>query len=148
MKGQLQTIELYMLLLTVSFLIGVMYAMYSSSTGQIRKLGERRLMESAISQYCISFPSSQIGSSGKTVGEMMSIYNATGKEVFVFEGKYVINITQFIYQKLSADFGSRWHLSFGSMDMGSPAPPSSMGCRIYIPRIAGKEPLYAVLKVW
>ena len=148
MKGQLQSIEMYMLIVGISLLIGIMFSMYSTSVSQLSGFSKKRMLERSLSSYCKSFPMGSIKNTTKTLGELMVIYNSTGNDAFVLDGKYFVNLTSRINSTLSMRFGRRWSFEFGAMKLGYDAPAGHAGCRIYAPSIKKKSAIYAVLKVW
>ena len=148
MNGQLQTIELYMIIVGVSLMIGLMFSAYSSSVSGLRQAGEKRVEEINLMDFCSSFADETIPEVNKKLGELLSIYNLTGKDVFVFRDKYSLNLTKKINNTLEMTFGKRWQFVFGRMRLGYDPKGKTLGCRIYVPSLKNRGYTYAVLRVW
>ncbi len=147
MKAQLQAIEIFIVIAGITLMVGIMISIYASSVSSISSLGERRAKERSITEFCVYFPAETVGNTDKTLGELLAVYNMSGNEIFVIDGKYELNLTSYVEKVLNNSFGNRWMFQFGYMNIGRRAPASSYGCKIYIPSIDGKI-RYAILKVW
>ena len=148
MNGQMHTIELYMLVVGISLMIGLMFSAYSRSASELRVAGERRMSEISVREFCMNFPKERIRAIDKKIGELMAIYNLTGDDILVFENRYIINLTDKINTTLESFFGKSWSFDFGAMNLGYPAPSRHLGCRIYVPSLRNRGYTYAILKVW
>ncbi len=147
-KGQLQTIEMYMVIVGISLLVGIMLSLYSSSASSLSRAAEKRIRQVSLSDFCLSMAEERIPGIDKKLGELLSIYNLTGNGIFVFEDRYVVNLTAKLESTMSSAFGDRWNFTFGALSLGHPHPAAAAGCRIYVPSIGDRGYTYAVLRTW
>ena len=137
-----------MVVVGITLLIGIMYIMYSSSTSRLARITSRQAEERALFDYCVSFPRTEVEATNKHIGELLSLYNSTGNEIYIFEGKYVLNITSKLETIFTDSFGRNWWFKFGAMEIGNKPPNYALGCKIFVPSIDSGKSIYAVLKVW